>query len=604
MDLPRWLFERVSNFSFSVSPAENSFSNKLNERISDFISPPHNLYPKELVEKIPTRLKNPLVVLTIITLIISVFISTVQIMIGVNYFDVFTDLNVALNYAGVVNSDAHLLHRPPFLPFLTSLVFRAGFISSNVIIILDAVLFVFGVIGLYLLFKQRFNEIQSFAGCLIFISLPLVFSWAASGSTDVPAISFSIWTIYFMVIGLKKDPKYLYLVFPMFVLAILTRYTAALLIAPLLLYLIIDTNFLKNIVKPVKHMFIALGITIPFLIYGYFKTTYISYFILLITNSIFTGASFGLGDAAYNTDNLYYLHNLLKYISIGPIKGAYCQIVSPSQGIPSILSYLTLLLVLCGLGIYIYTIIENRIKQFDKSKSWDIIHATLLAVLLISSVVSFFYASYIVTDVILFFTCLLIYKVFGNKENEKLKMDLLFLSWFFTFLIMHSVISLKVDRYFITVTPALAYFIILGLSVLVERYKYKIKNQNLKTWGLYAIIGLIFLTSSTVTFIGHTPNTCLIKYVEPTTQWLEEYDPDYHDKIIISDYSPAVAWTMKKYVITGVIKNYRDDDDFSSMLIDSNAEYYVDVFSEEKPTLRGYRMIKETGLIAVYQKIH
>ncbi len=137
-------------------------------------------------------------------------------MIGVNYFDVFTDLNVALNYAGVVNSDAHLLHRPPFLPFLTSLVFRAGFISSNVIIILDAVLFVFGVIGLYLLFKQRFNEIQSFAGCLIFISLPLVFSWAASGSTEFPEISFSIWTIYFMVIGLKKDPKYLYLVFPMF----------------------------------------------------------------------------------------------------------------------------------------------------------------------------------------------------------------------------------------------------------------------------------------------------------------------------------------------------------------------------------------------------
>ncbi len=39
-------------------------------------------------------------------------------------------------------------------------------------------------------------------------------------------------------------------------------------------------------------------------------------------------------------------------------------------------------------------------------------------------------------------------------------------------------------------------------------------------------------------------------------------------------------------------------------LIDSNAEYYVVVFSEEKPTLRGYRMIKETGLIAGISKIH
>jgi hypothetical protein len=57
MDLPRWLFERVSNFSFSVSPAENSFSNKLNERISDFISPPLIYIPRNWLKKFQPDLK-------------------------------------------------------------------------------------------------------------------------------------------------------------------------------------------------------------------------------------------------------------------------------------------------------------------------------------------------------------------------------------------------------------------------------------------------------------------------------------------------------------------------------------------------------------------
>jgi len=603
IDLPSWLVERISNFSFQVSPAENLFSNKLNKKISNLISPLNNLFSNWLVEETSKRLKNPLVILTMITIMVSVFLSIVQMGIGVNYFDVFTDLNVALNYAGVTSGDVNILHRPPLIPFLTSLVFRAGFISSNVIIALDAIIFVFGVVGLYLLFKQRFNEIQSFAGCLIFISLPLVFSWAASGSTDVPAISFSIWAMYFMVIGLEKDAKYLYLVFPMLLLAILTRYTAALLILPLLLYLIIGTDFLKNIKTHLNHVLIALGVLTPFIIYGYLKISYISYFILLLKNSLFTGASFGLGDAAYNQDNLYYLHNLLNYIGVGPVKGAYSQILSPSQGIPSILSYITILLVLYGLGIYIYTIIKNKAEQTDEFNNWKVIPGILLAFLLISSVVSFFYASYIVTDVIIFITCLLIYKIFKDGEIGNLKIDLLFLSWFFTFLVMHSVIPLKVDRYFITAAPALAYFIILGLSILLEKYKYKIKNQNLKTWGLYAIIGLIFLTSSSVTFIGHAPNNCLINYVEPTTQWLEKYDPDYQDKVIFSDYSPAVSWSIKKSVFSGVIKDYKNSDEFSSMLIDSNAEYYIDVFSKKKPTIKGYCVIKKTDLITIYQKI-
>lgn len=557
------------------------------------------------------KLKDPLRILTIATTIIAMALSTVQIIIGVNYFDVFTHLNVALQYSGLVTEGANMVPVPPLIPFLTSLVFRAGLVSSSVIIILNAIFFIFGVIGLYLLFNQRFNEIQSFTACLIYISLPLVFSWAASGSTDVPAISLSIWTMYFMVRGVEKDPKYLYLVIPMLALAILSRYTTAILIIPLLFYFIVGTNFLKTFRTHLKQIIIPLAIIIPFLVYAYFKISYFSCLIFLTIQPLVFGKVFGVGDAAYNPDNLYYLNNLLKYLAVGPIKGNYYEILSPSLGSASIFAFIIATLVILGLGIYVYTILkkkywvsENKYTEMDGIGKWSIFQMLFLGFLVIAGIFSFYEAPYLVTDIIVLCICILIYKLLDDVDGKNLKMDLLFLLWFFTFFIMHSVTPVKVDRYMITITPALAYFTFLGLSVLIERYKSRIKKDSIRSWGLYLMVGLVFLTSTTVTFAGHTPNTCLIKYVEPTAQWLEDYDPQYQDKVIFSDYSPAVSWSMKKMVFTGVLRDYNNVDEFSSMLIESNAEYYIDVFSENKPALQGYQAVNKTDLITVYQKIH
>jgi 4-amino-4-deoxy-L-arabinose transferase-like glycosyltransferase len=554
--------------------------------------------------KVPQKLKNPLFILTIITSTLAIILAAVQITRGVNYFDVFTYLNVALQYSGVVTGSTNLVSGPPLMPFLTSLVFRLGFVSSSVIIILNAIIFIFGVVGLYLLLNERFNEIQSFTACLIYISLPLIFSWAASGSIDVPAISFSIWTMYFMVRGVEKNSKYLYLVIPMLVVAILTRYTTALLIIPLLFYFIIGTDFLQNAGKPLKRIILALGIITPFIIYAYLKITYFAYLILLVIDPLLFGKSFGVGDAAYNPDNLYYLNNMLNYIAVGPIKGNYYEILSPSLGSASILAFVITALVIAGLGIYIYTLLERKLENENIISKSGIAQVIILGVLVVTGIYSFFTAPYLITDIIVFLICLLIYNLLRDVGGKNLKMDLLFMLWFFTFFIMHSITPVKVDRYLITVAPALAYFIFLGLSVIIERYNSKINGESLRSWGLYAAVGLVFLTSTTVTFAGHTPNTCLIKYVEPTTQWLEEYDPQYQDKIIFSDYSPAVSWSMKKMVTTTVLSDYNNTDEFSSMLINSNAEYYIDVFSDPKPTLNGYRVINKTDLIAIYQMVH
>jgi hypothetical protein len=118
--------------------------------------------------------RNPLFILTIITVGITAYLLEVQIKIGVPYWDVFNYLNNALFFAGM--GKGSVLYLPPVIPFLTSLFFKAGYISINAIFILDSILFIIGVIGLYLLLNQRFNGIQSLTGSLIFISFPVVYS--------------------------------------------------------------------------------------------------------------------------------------------------------------------------------------------------------------------------------------------------------------------------------------------------------------------------------------------------------------------------------------------------------------------------------------------
>jgi hypothetical protein len=134
--------------------------------------------------------KKPLFILLLITGIITVYLFYKQIYIGVPYYDVFVYLNNALIFAGIPVANLSVIYLSPLMPFLTSLVFRAGYISANALFILDAVLFILAVAGLYLLFKQRFNEIQSFSGSSIFLSFPLIFTWAVSGAIDIPGVAF------------------------------------------------------------------------------------------------------------------------------------------------------------------------------------------------------------------------------------------------------------------------------------------------------------------------------------------------------------------------------------------------------------------------------
>ena len=557
--------------------------------------------PIDINAKFREIYKNPLFKLKVITTVITVYLIIRQENIGVPYYDVFVYLNNALIFAGIPVGNMSVIYLSPLMPILTSLVFRTGYISANVIFILDGLIFISGVIGLYLIFRERFNEIQSLLGSLIFISFPLVYSWAASGAIDVPGVSFSIWVIYALVMGVRKNSKLLYLVFPLFTVAFLARYTSAILVFPMILYLLMNDDFIKNMKKISFGILAGLVIITPFFIYIYEKLGNLNSIINIFTSTLI-GSGASVNDLGYNPDKLYYLTHILNYISVSPLQGTYSQILNPSYGFPSVLSYITVIIVLFGLSIYLYGIMKKKIQEIDiYNKNKTNLQLIILILLFIVGILSFFTSSYLITEFIILGALYVGYRLLKGTKIKNLEIDFLFLSWFVSFFIFHSIIPLKVDRYFITMSPALAYFIILGLSIVIEKYKFKFKQEKLKSGGLYFIVGLVFLSSITAVNLGHTPKHGYGFYIQSASDWLMEYDPNYQDKVIYSDYDPALTWSLKKEVKFGVPRLYTSSEAFSNYLIGNNADYYIDTLSNPKPDIPGYHIIKNITSISIYE---
>src|SRR5690606_14875735 len=121
-----------------------------------------------------------------------------------------------------------------------------------------------------------------------------------------------------------------------------------------------------------------------------------------------------------------------------------------------------------------------------------------------------------------------------------------------------------------------AYFIVLGLSEFIRKFRSKIKDKNVKPGLICLLIALILLSCSTATFIGHTPKKTFTIDIDHASQWIKGYDPDYKDKIISSDYPNAVNWYLKKDIRAGFPRLYNNNTDkFEDYLQQIGADYYI-----------------------------
>ncbi len=543
--------------------------------------------------------------LILITILITYYRVLIQIELG-PIWDTYDFLSNALVFAGQGMGYSDLV-RPPLLPFLTSLFFRLGYVVPATIFGLDGTIFVFGVIGFYLLLKIHFNDIESFLGALLFATFPVVLTFAGSGLTDVPSLSFSIWAIYFTVIAVKRNSKFFYLAFPFLMLAFLTRYAIAFIIFPMVLYILINKRLLKDLKNILIGIFVSFSFMIPVLLF--FNATFGNplYSFSTFLGATTTSSPVSAENFAYQPNLLYFILNFPNYVG--------------EVGIAIIL------IILFGLFVYIFTRlrkgelrVKNHLKDhFMVKNNFTKIKLLMLMFLIVLFVGTFGKISYMVSEVLFFVLCYLAYSILKKLDINGMDMHFLFLSWFMAFFIFHSVYVLKDGRYFLTMIPAVAYFLILGLRWVSNSLEYKIKNRNL-TFYIFAMIVtlmiLSFTTSCLATIVdANNHNKVMNDNVASASEWFVSYDLNYNNEIIYSDVWPYSAWDLKTNVkmmpifkdnqtfYCGV-KNYNfspeDNNQFNNYLKNNNADYYFCTLNGLN--LTSYKPIKQFGIVTIYKR--
>jgi len=548
-----------------------------------------------------------LLLLTVIVSLITYYRILVQIQLGA-VSDSYDFLANALVFAGQGMGYSDLL-RPPLFSFIISLIFRLGYVSVTTIFYVDGGLFVFGIIGMFMLLKVRFTDLESFLGGLIYATFPITLLILGFGFSDLASVSFSIWAMYLFILAVKNDSKFFYLAFPFTMFAFLTRYNYALLIFPIIFYLFINKNKIsfKNIFGGI---FAAILIIVPVLVLFYQK----------FGNFLYPFLNFGATSAAvsvstesvsYNPNIFYFIQNFPTYVGVTGL--------------------LIMLILLMGSIVYLiqkFLRNRNKINIFDvldsKSNSYKM-KSALCVVLILIFLASFGMTMYLVSEILFFAIAYLLYDLAKDIKNENLGLHIMVFVWFMTFFIFSSVFVIKSPRYFLLMTPPIVYFMILGLSKVSNVLGYKFQNRK----TVFSIIALII---TSVIILSSAYQIPLILYsngdevitndqIQMASQWFVNYDPNYKSQNIYSDLWPNLSWYLKTDVkpvpvfkdnqtfIDGVKYNsfnQADSNAFNNYLVTNNADYYFCI--RPLKNLTSYKPIKEfnnniTGPLIIYKRI-
>lgn len=561
-----------------------------------------------------------LILISIIASLIAYWGVLIQSELG-PVWDTFDFLSNAMYFAG--HGFGYVDYtRPPFFSFITSLIFRLGFISELTIFALDGVFFVFGVIGLYLFFKLRFNSFQSFFGCLIFVTFPIVLSYTSIGLSDIPAISLSIWALFFTVLAVKRNSKFFYLSFPFFMLAFLTRYPTALIIFPMIFYILInreEVNY-KNLILGVL---LSILVLVPVLIFffekfgnpiypfvaffGFTQTSILPEFLYQVPHQYNSNIPvYVMGESVNSPENPFYRNDLFYFLKLFPF---YIGNSSFSMFIITLM------------GIFIYGIIKIKDKSIKTiSLTGNKFKVLISLILLLLFILTFGKINYLGSELLLLILGFTSY-IFLKKDNfQNINIDFIFMVWFMSFFIFNSVYVIKDHRYFLMMAPAVTYFLTLGFFSVVERFKWKYKNFNLVKLGLISFLLVIILFSSSYYLFsmhnGRSGDKTINDETLAASNWFKDYEPEYKNKIIYADLWPYFNWHMKtKIVPMPVFKegklyyyrlnNYKVDNNsniqYNKILNENNVDYYL---SDKKGlNLTSYKQVNQFGRVTIYQRI-
>jgi len=545
----------------------------------------------------------PLILLIIIVGVISYYRLLIQIDIG-PISDTCDFLLNALYFSGQ-GVGYYDWTRPVFFPLLIAIVFKLGFVSATAAYVVDILIYIFGLIGFYLLLSLHFNKIESFFGGLLYATFPIIILLSGLGFSDFTCGAFVIWAFYFLVLAVKKNSKFFILFFLFWTMAFLTRFNAALIIFPVVLYIFMNKQEIKN------HKYIGWGILASFLliipVLWFYQIKFGNILFPFMDTFGATSRTFSPEYHPYNVDPSFYIKGFFSY-----------------TGFESFI--ITFLIII---GIAVYTIIRVKNQSDIKNKLLSIVSKEdmnlkfkllIFAVLTLIFIVTFGQVHYMVSEVIFLAVGLVFFTLINELNIKNIDLHILVFSWFMAFFIFNSVYVIKSSRYFILMAPGVAYLLLLGLRTVFNELTVKLKKGNL-IFPVFALILTVFILLSTASLLPSIEDRfqgikVTNEKIAIASEWFINYEPDYKNKVIYSNLWPYLAWHLKTDVkimftfknnqayLGGVKDNttFTQQDNLASnnYLVDNNADYY---FSSDAINLTSYKPIKQFGSVTIYERI-
>ncbi len=549
--------------------------------------------------------------------------------LGHNYRDAYLYLIQAYHFAGTpIGGYDYVNYYSPLIPFLTSPLFRLGFVSEASLFAVTGLFYPIAVIGIYFLLNLRFNKFYSMLGAILYGSMSINLMWTANGTLDIPSVALSIWAVYFFIKGLESNQKFFYLAFPLLVLSVFAKYTGALTILVMMVYLLSKRDIIGNFVKYIKN--IIGGIITSFV----FIIPFLSYYII-------NGLPFGFINQAREVST----ETISSNTAAAPANDLFFYISSLPRFIYSpqkILGYFILLVAAVGVIYGIYKLINylkehykdsaNRleISFYPKIRLNKNVCFIALAVSIIMIILTFLTAgmtSFIISELLLLIGLAIFATSFNSiftdladidyvndkKTSSKYKFfrfDFAMISWFLIYLVFFSSHLIKADRYFTALVPGFVFILVYS----IERVAYLLRNNNSKfniskekaAKGFLAML-LILLLAASIGYLTIDRHDPLVDNEIETAKWIES-NIDYENMTIYADRGPIYTWYLSSEV--DYCPSSVNISELGDYLNEHNASYYImtplednvnyDYF-QNKDSIEGFTKIKTFGEVKVYK---
>jgi hypothetical protein len=530
---------------------------------------------------------------------------------GVYYVrDVFFYLNNALFYAGYNTGLPNTRGLSPLIPMITSIFFRMGFISDFTIIAVSSSFYVFAALGMYFLMRLRFDEVLSFTGSMILATFPLVVVWVTKGMLDIPGMCLSIWAVYFMILSFRKSTKFLYIAFPLIIFGFFTRYTVLLMVPVMMIQFLLVDDPIGYIKSNIKDIIIGMGAgALVFAMFvGIYQYLDIGLFFVSQGNDI-TNSTY---NALVTPNNVfYYFKNVLIYLgtenfvpySLKP--GSF--IINRMQwvgGYPSIISYVLTAILIIGIVLYFKKLFSSENIEILKNEDKKL-KLAIFAVGLVVFLLTYLNVSIVTSIIFISISLLALYKLLIKADMDDFNMDSIMFYWMVVNFLFITYYHVKVDRYFMPILPAVAYFMTLSLKLILDRfkeYRHMDKIKIIVPIGLVCIIllclGVFSLSNAPHTFDNQMhPNFMTAAGEEKAVcAWLAEHDPDYMNKTIWADRGGDMSFNLKKQIPS--CEKTSEESNFTDEMVKNKVTYFI---SKDNKTIgKPYTELYKNGEVHLY----